>query len=457
MKPEDVLKEMVARAKAEYAKVDLEDKAKELDLEGPLQVHHGREPRPGRGQHARRLPKMSAVVYNRLKPTNAETNQMLEFDSTYNYLKGQSKIDIFESRRSGTTTTRTTRTSQGSAARADRQPGRRGARGGAEPDHGGWLLLRRRSTARRDRASPRPRRAPEAGTDKFNAQRRNGLTADAAARRAAVLGSPDRPLPLPGAAPRRLRGTGPDGLDVRPLRGGRGGAARASCERLGARVGGAVADHAAQARGHPAAGRDQRDGRLRRGRQHRRLHRGRAPHRRQHRHPRHGRRPARARHRAGRARRGARRRAPPRPPRWPRSPGSAPARSPRTSAARPGPPRCGGGASGSDVDGAHGRLGGRRRGAATRRWSIATTPAGATDALAARRARERPGTLFDVLYDPWPTALAAAWSGDGGAVVGGLDLLVHQAVLQVEQMTGRAPAPAGRDARGGRGGAAPRR
>ncbi|NEB52801.1 shikimate dehydrogenase, partial [Streptomyces griseus] len=39
------------------------------------------------------------------------------------------------------------------------------------------------------------------------------------------------------------------------------------------------------------------------------------------------------------------------------------------------------------------------------------------------------------------TALAAAWSARGGAVVGGLDLLVHQALLQVEQMTGRAPAP----------------
>lgn len=71
---------------------------------------------------------------------------------------------------------------------------------------------------------------------------------------------------------------------------------------------------------------------------------------------------------------------------------------------------------------------------------IATTPAGATDALAAE-VPERPGTLFDVLYEPWPTALAAAWTKAGGAVVGGLDLLVHQAVLQVEQMTGRSPAP----------------
>lgn len=71
---------------------------------------------------------------------------------------------------------------------------------------------------------------------------------------------------------------------------------------------------------------------------------------------------------------------------------------------------------------------------------IATTPAGTTDALAAA-VPERPGTLFDVLYDPWPTPLAAAWSANGGAVVGGLDLLVHQAVLQVEQITGAAKAP----------------
>ncbi len=71
---------------------------------------------------------------------------------------------------------------------------------------------------------------------------------------------------------------------------------------------------------------------------------------------------------------------------------------------------------------------------------IATTPAGATDALSGL-VPERPATLFDVLYDPWPTELAARWSAYGGAVVSGLDLLVHQAVLQVEQMTGRRPAP----------------
>jgi shikimate dehydrogenase len=71
---------------------------------------------------------------------------------------------------------------------------------------------------------------------------------------------------------------------------------------------------------------------------------------------------------------------------------------------------------------------------------VATTPAGVTDSLA-EAVPERPGALFDVLYEPWPTRLAATWNARGGAVVGGLDLLVHQAVLQVEQMTGRGPAP----------------
>ncbi|GAA2103110.1 shikimate dehydrogenase [Streptomyces albiaxialis] len=72
---------------------------------------------------------------------------------------------------------------------------------------------------------------------------------------------------------------------------------------------------------------------------------------------------------------------------------------------------------------------------------IATTPAGTTDAFAPAVPAEGLGTLFDVLYDPWPTSLAASWQQRGGAVVSGLDLLVHQAALQVEQMTGLRPAP----------------
>ncbi|MEU5219321.1 shikimate dehydrogenase [Streptomyces sp. NPDC020807] len=71
---------------------------------------------------------------------------------------------------------------------------------------------------------------------------------------------------------------------------------------------------------------------------------------------------------------------------------------------------------------------------------VATTPAGTTNALA-ESVPTTVGTLFDVLYDPWPTALASAWSDHGGKVVSGLDLLVHQAGLQFEQMTGLPQAP----------------
>jgi shikimate dehydrogenase len=70
---------------------------------------------------------------------------------------------------------------------------------------------------------------------------------------------------------------------------------------------------------------------------------------------------------------------------------------------------------------------------------VSTTPAGASEALVTGLPGRVDGVLFDVVYAPWPTALAAAWSARGGSVVGGLELLVEQAALQVELMTGRKP------------------
>ncbi|MFE9425379.1 shikimate dehydrogenase [Kitasatospora sp. NPDC006697] len=67
--------------------------------------------------------------------------------------------------------------------------------------------------------------------------------------------------------------------------------------------------------------------------------------------------------------------------------------------------------------------------------TVSTTPVGATDAFA-ERLPAAPGALFDVLYHPWPTPLAAACAARGATVLGGLDLLVHQAVLQFERFTG---------------------
>ena len=51
--------------------------------------------------------------------------------------------------------------------------------------------------------------------------------------------------------------------------------------------------------------------------------------------------------------------------------------------------------------------------------------------------------VFDVVYEPWPTPLAAAAERSGRTVLSGLDLLVAQAVNQVVAMTGRFDVPAG--------------
>jgi shikimate dehydrogenase len=67
---------------------------------------------------------------------------------------------------------------------------------------------------------------------------------------------------------------------------------------------------------------------------------------------------------------------------------------------------------------------------------VSTVTAGAADAIADLVAQSAP-VIFDVLYHPWPTELAGAGLRRSRTVVGGLDLLVHQAVLQVELMTGR--------------------
>lgn len=72
---------------------------------------------------------------------------------------------------------------------------------------------------------------------------------------------------------------------------------------------------------------------------------------------------------------------------------------------------------------------------------VATVPRGVLDPVSAEVAASAGsrGALLDVVYDPWPTPLAAAWAGAGGTVASGLDMLLHQAVRQVELMTGLTP------------------
>jgi shikimate dehydrogenase len=68
---------------------------------------------------------------------------------------------------------------------------------------------------------------------------------------------------------------------------------------------------------------------------------------------------------------------------------------------------------------------------------ISTVPSAAVDPVAEQVAASAP-LVLDVSYDPWPTALALAAADTGHVVISGLDLLVGQALLQIELMTGGA-------------------
>jgi shikimate dehydrogenase len=66
---------------------------------------------------------------------------------------------------------------------------------------------------------------------------------------------------------------------------------------------------------------------------------------------------------------------------------------------------------------------------------VSTVPVAAqTEALVA--ATSGAAVVFEVVYDPWPSPVAAAALARGQVLVSGLDLLVHQAVLQFAMFTG---------------------
>ncbi|MEV0504186.1 endolytic transglycosylase MltG, partial [Streptomyces spectabilis] len=95
-KPEDVLKKMVSQAAEEYDELGVEAKAKELKLKNPFELITVASLVQAEGKTHEDFRKMAEVIYNRLKPGNMETVGFLQFDSTFNYLMGQSEIKISE-------------------------------------------------------------------------------------------------------------------------------------------------------------------------------------------------------------------------------------------------------------------------------------------------------------------------------------------------------------------------
>ncbi|MET7575347.1 endolytic transglycosylase MltG [Streptomyces sp. NPDC005492] len=141
MKPETVLKQMVTEVSDKYGSIDLEAKAKALNLDSPLQVITVASLVQAEGKTHEDFRKMAEVVYNRLKTTNTETNQYLQFDSTFNYLKGQSNIRISESEINSNKDPYNTYTQKGLPPGPIDNPGDEALAAALNPTKDGWIYF----------------------------------------------------------------------------------------------------------------------------------------------------------------------------------------------------------------------------------------------------------------------------------------------------------------------------
>ncbi|MFD3590682.1 endolytic transglycosylase MltG [Streptomyces sp. NPDC058683] len=141
MKPDAILKQMVAAAKEEYATYDLAAQAKKYDLDNPLQVITVASLVQAEGKTHDDFRKMAEVVYNRLEPTNTETNRLLQFDSAFNYLKGTSKIHISESEINSNQNPYNTYTQKGLPPGPIGNPGDEALKAALNPTDDGWMYF----------------------------------------------------------------------------------------------------------------------------------------------------------------------------------------------------------------------------------------------------------------------------------------------------------------------------
>ncbi|MFF3897189.1 endolytic transglycosylase MltG [Streptomyces sp. NPDC001812] len=140
-KPADVLKEMVGRATDKYEGLQFPEKAESLGLEGPWELVTVASLVQAEGKTHDDFRKMSEVIYNRLKPTNTETNQLLQFDSTYNYLQKQSNIHISESAINSNKDPYNTYTRKGLPPGPIGNPGDDALTAALKPTKDGWIYF----------------------------------------------------------------------------------------------------------------------------------------------------------------------------------------------------------------------------------------------------------------------------------------------------------------------------
>ncbi|OON82110.1 endolytic transglycosylase MltG [Streptomyces tsukubensis] len=140
-KPGEVLKRMVEEANQQFTEFDLAGKAKKLHLDDPLDVLTVGSLVQAEGKTHEDFKKMAAVVYNRLKTSNMVTNQKLEFDSTYNYAKKQSKINISVAEIRSFNDPYNTYVNKGLPPGPISNPGEEALNAAIHPDAGHWMFF----------------------------------------------------------------------------------------------------------------------------------------------------------------------------------------------------------------------------------------------------------------------------------------------------------------------------
>jgi UPF0755 protein len=141
MKPDAILKQMVVQAKQKYAAYGLDEKARELGVENAFELVTVASLVQAEGKTHDDFRKMAEVVYNRLKPTNTETNRKLQFDSTYNYAKGTSNIHISEKEINSDPSPYNTYRYPGLPPGPIGNPGEDALKATLNPTHDGWVYF----------------------------------------------------------------------------------------------------------------------------------------------------------------------------------------------------------------------------------------------------------------------------------------------------------------------------
>ncbi|GGS68032.1 endolytic transglycosylase MltG [Streptomyces violaceus] len=170
-KPEGVLKQMVTRATETYEKLGVEKKAASLGLEDPWQLITVASMVQAEGTSHADFRKMAEVVYNRMKPGNPQTNGLLEFDSTYNYIKNQSKIDLSLSELRNYDNPYNTYFHKGLTPGPIDNPGEDAIKGALNPTDDGWYYFI--SLDGRTSEFTKTNAEHQKLVDKFNASRNN--------------------------------------------------------------------------------------------------------------------------------------------------------------------------------------------------------------------------------------------------------------------------------------------